>query len=132
MKEQNRWEKLFESWLDLTDFTLIKYNDGWGLYDQQGGNLGDIQSDRFENAEQILDRMEIYINDYIFEDLTECWDAENGEVEYPYGYPWSAEEWLKYREFMPNNQYEMDLCDMIAYHSDEIDLENVFYESEEE
>ena len=132
MKKQNRWEELFEGWLDLTDFTLIKYNDGWGLYDQQGGNLGDIQSDRFENATQIVDRMEIYINDYICEDLTECWDAENNNAEFPYGYPESLEEWLKYRELMPNNQYEMDLCEMMSYHTNEINLENVFYESEEE
>lgn len=136
MKQQNKWEKLFDEWLDLTEFSLIKHVKEtdeyiWSLYDGQGANLGDIEDDRFANAMQILDRMEIYIRDYIFEDLEECWDSENNKAEFPYGYPWSAEEWLKYRELMPNNQYEMDLCDMIANHFDEINLENCFYEEED-
>ena len=97
MKKQNRWEELFEGWLDLTDFTLIKYKDGWGLYDKQCGNFGDIESDRFENATQIIDRMEIYIDDYIFEDLEEELgaykvDTEDKEI------PWSAEQWLEMRK----------------------------------
>lgn len=135
MKQQNKWEKLFDEWLDLTEFTLVKHiketDEGiWSLYDRQGANLGDIEDDRFDNAMQILDRMEIYIRDYIFVDLEECFEHENDNAEYVYGYPWSAEEWLKYRELMPNNQYEMDLCDMIANHFEEINLENCFYEEE--
>lgn len=50
MDKKNRYETLFEEFMDLTEFTLIKYKDGWGLHDRQGGNLGDIESDRFENA----------------------------------------------------------------------------------
>lgn len=149
--EQNKWTQLFEQWLDLTEFSLIKHKnptlvlnyqdyDGnpveevhegiWSIYDRQGGNLGDIESDRFDNAGQILDRMEVYIIDYIFEDLENCWDEEVDE-DYPYGYPQSAEEWLKLRDRMPNNQFEMDLCDMIANHFDEINLEECYYEEEE-
>ena len=151
MKQQNKWEKLFEEWLDLTEFSLIKHKnpklilsykdlDGnpveeihegiWSICDRQGANLGNIEEDRFDNARQILERMDIYINDYIFDDLASCWEEENDE-DYPYGYPWSAEEWLKLRDRMPNNQYEMDLCDMIANHFDEINLENIYYEEEE-
>ena len=74
--------------------------------------------------------MEVYIIDYIFEDLENCWDEEVDE-DYPYGYPQSAEEWLKLRDRMPNNQFEMDLCDMIANHFDEINLEECYYEEEE-
>ena len=66
MKVQNRWEDLFEGFLDLTEFTLIKYSDGWGLYDRQCGNLGDIESDRFDNASDIFDRMDTYITDYFY------------------------------------------------------------------
>ena len=151
MKQQNKWEKLFEEWLDLTEFSLIKHKnsklilsykdlDGnpvkeihegiWSIYDRQGANLGNIEEDRFDNARQILDRMEIYIIDYIFEDLENCWDEEVNE-DYPYGHPWSTEEWLKLRDRMPNNQFEMDLCDMIANHFDEINLENIYYEEEQ-
>lgn len=133
---QNKWEKLFDEWLDLTDFALIKHTnrtDGyiWSLDDKQGANLGDIEDDLFTNAAQILDRMGIYIQDYIYNDLHECWDDENNKAEFPYGDPWNAELWLKYRELMPNNQFEMDLCDMIANHFREINLENCCYEEEE-
>lgn len=149
--KQNKWEQLFEQWLDLTEFSLIKHKnpklvlqyrdyDGnpveevhegiWSICDRQGANLGDINQDRFDDAGQILDRMEVYIIDYIFDDLENCWDEENDE-DYPYGYPQSTEEWLKLRDRMPNNQFEMDLCDMIANHFDEINLENVYYEEEE-
>lgn len=151
MKQQNKWEKLFEEWLDLTEFSLIKHKnpelilkyedpDGnpveeihegvWSIYDRQGANLGNINEDRFDNAGQILERMDIYIRDYIFDDLENCWNIENNE-DYPYGYPWNTEEWLKLRDRMPNNQFEMDLCDMIANHFDEINLENVYYKEEE-
>lgn len=140
MKEQNRWEELFEGWLDLTDFTLIKYNDGWGLYDKQCGNLGDIENDRFENTTQIVDRMEIYINDYIFEDLEEELDAYKVDTE-GREVPWSAEEWLamrddtefynKNKKYFESHKWEFDVLDMFANHTNEVDLENVFYESEE-
>ena len=151
MKKQNKWEKLFEEWLDLTEFSLIKHKnsklilsykdlDGnpvkeihegiWSICDRQGANLGNIEEDRFDNARQILDRMEVYIIDYIFEDLENCWDEEVNE-DYPYGHPWSTEEWLKLRNRMPNNQFEMDLCDMITNHFDEINLENIYYEEEQ-
>ena len=59
--DQNKYEKLFDDFLDLTEFTLVKYPDGFGLKDRQGGNLGDIESDRFMNASQIADGMERYI-----------------------------------------------------------------------
>lgn len=149
--EQNKWEQLFEQWLDLTEFSLIKHKnpklvlqyrdcDGnpveeihegiWSIYDRQGANLGDINQDRFDDAGQILDRMDTYIHDYIFEDLANCWEEENGE-DYPYGYPWSAEEWLKLRDRMPNNQFEMDLCDMFTNYFNEINLDYVYHEEEE-
>ena len=138
MKEQNEYEKLFEGFLELTEFTLIKHNDGWGLYDRQGGNLGDIESDRFESAAEIFDRMDAYINDYFFADLEdelEAYDVDMSDREIP----WSAEEWLELREdrelYNKNQQYfdchqwEFDVLNMIAYHADKINLENVYYES---
>lgn len=71
-KNQNKYEKLFDSFLELTEFSLIKYEDGFGLEDRQGANIGDIEDDRFETAEQIFERMSIYIDDYIDEDLFCC------------------------------------------------------------
>ena len=51
MNKKNRWEELFDELLDLIEFRLIKYPDGWGLVDRQGANLGDIESDRFDSSE---------------------------------------------------------------------------------
>lgn len=44
-----------------------------GLIDEQGANLGDIQSDRFENSKKgirnIVERLETYYSDYVFSGL---------------------------------------------------------------
>lgn len=140
MKVQNRWEELFEGFLDLTEFTLIKYSDGWGLYDRQCGNLGDIEGDRFDNAADIFDRMDAYITDYFYHDLEDELEAyevdmNNREI------PWNAEQWLelqddiefynKNKKYFDEHKWEFDVLEMIAYHSGEISLENVFYEGEE-
>lgn len=140
MKKKNKWEELFEQYMDLTEFTLIKYSDGWGICDRQGANLGDIESDRFENAADIFDRMDAYIEDYFFTDLENELDAYEVDME-DRKFPWNAYEWLRLRndvEFYNKNKkyfddhgFDFDVLDMIANHADEIDLENVYYEMEE-
>lgn len=141
MKQQNRWESLFEDFLDVTEFRLIKYPDGWGLHDRQGGNLGDIECDRLESAADIIDRMDVYIIDYFYHDLEDELEAYDVNME-GREIPESAQDWLDLRkdeEFCKNNQeyidnhaFEFNVLEMIAYHIDEIDLENIYYESEEE
>ena len=150
MKQQNKWEQLFEEFMDLTEFSLIKHknpklvlsyedpdgnpieevNEGiWSIYDRQGANLGDIDEDRFDNAEQIFERMDIYINDYINEDLENIWEEELkrdlNEV------PIELSEWLNHRDELKDYSFELDLIDMICNHANEIDLNNVCYEEEE-
>ena len=141
MKNQNRWESLFEDFLDVTEFKLIKYADGWGLFDRQGGNLGDIENDRFEDAQDILDRMDVYITDYFYHDLEDELEAYEVDMD-GREIPESAQDWLdlrrdeefckKYSEYMNNHAFEFNVLDMIVNHVDKIDLENVYYESEEE
>lgn len=149
MKQQNKWEQLFEQWLDLTEFSLIKHKnpklvlhyedlDGnpieeitstWSIYDRQGANLGDINQDRFSNAEQILERMDTYIHDYIVEDIENCLDEKGLLPEYEYdGYD---DILINAAPLLPENKWEFDVLDMIVNHFDEINLENVFYEEEE-
>ena len=41
----------------------------FNLIDEQGANLGDIEDDYFYDLNSVLDRMEIYHNDYLFGDL---------------------------------------------------------------
>ena len=141
MKKQNRWESLFEDFLEVTEFTLIKHTDGWGLYDRQGGNLGDIEGDRFANAADIIDRMEVYIIDYFYHDLEDELEAYKIDME-GREVPESAQDWLdlkrdtefcnKNQEYFDNHAFEFNVLDMIINHINEISLENIPYESEEE
>ena len=141
MKNQNKWEKLFEEFLECVEFTLMKHTDGWGVHDGQYANLGDIQSDRFENAADIFERMDIYINDYFFNDLEEELEVYNVDLE-GREVPWSADEWLELRgdmEFYKKNKkyfeehsFEFDVLDMMVNHENEINLENIYYEEGDE
>ena len=125
-KLQNKYEELFDSFLDLTEFSLIKHENGFELEDRQGANLGDIESDRFETAEQIFERMSVYIDDYIDEDLCNVWTEE---LEHdPSEIPNTLEGWLDHKEELKEYQYELDLIDMICNHYNEINLENCTYE----
>lgn len=135
MKQQNKWEKLFDEFLELTEFTLIKHKPNdyeydparWSLKDKQGANLGDIEYDRFVNAEGILDRMEIYIEDYIATPIEEELAGKGINTEELY----SLEDMLVCQKVLPDSQWDFDVLDMICYHADEINLENCTYEEEE-
>ena len=110
MTEQNRWESLFEDFLDVTEFKLIKHTDGWGLYDRQGGNLGDIEDDRFDNASDIIDRMDVYIVDYFYHDLEDELEAYKVDMN-GREIPEDAQDWLDLRndvEFCKKNQEYID------------------------
>lgn len=51
-----------------------------GLIDLQGANLGDIEQERYDLNEHgvnsIIDRLDIYYRDYIFDDLREVLEEE--------------------------------------------------------
>ena len=129
-QEQNKWETLFDQFLDLTEFSLCKDKDGWWVEDHAGANLGDIESDRFDTAEQIFERMSIYIDDYIDEDLCNVWVDE---LEHnPSEIPSTLEGWLDHREELKEYSFELDLIDMICNHYGEINLENCTHDIEED
>lgn len=48
------------------------------LIDNLNANLGDIESERFpkDNLSSIVDRLDIYYKDYIFDDLAEKYDVD--------------------------------------------------------
>lgn len=152
-KQQNKWEKLFEDFLDTIEFGLIKhhsnkyinpydeeYEGQWSLVDLQGANLGGIEQDRFKSAAEIVDRLDIYIKDYIFDDLEDelyYYNVDLGDREIP----WSAHEWLKLRDdkefytknkkFFDSHSWGIDVLQMMVNFIDEVNLENVFYEEAE-
>ena len=119
---QNTYEKLFDEFLDLTEFRLLKHKDGtFSLEDQQCANLGDIEDDRFTSASEILDRMDIYIQDYLIRDIEDALDEKSIEIDCVWG------EYGKYRDVIPDYKFDFDLLDMIVNHSNEVDLNNCDY-----
>jgi len=99
------YEQLFNETINFMEFSLEKYDDGYGLYDWQGANLGNIESDRFDSAEGVFQRMGTYINDYMLDD--EEWGS--------YG---SVEEALREKPDHPLRE----MMELIAYHAKEVDL----------
>ena len=126
MKQQNKWEKLFDEFLDLTEFTLVKHQNDWSVIDNQGGNIGDIESDRFKSVAEILMRMDSYTNDYIIEPLEGIAEMEGIDV-------FDLEQWgwdylLSFRDKFPQScQWDFDVLEMICDHDEEINLENCTY-----
>lgn len=98
-------EQLFDELLETLNFSLIKYDDGWGIKDKEGVNLGDIEAERFANATNIIDRLNNYIADSIVADLLDrtnisdsdfgCW-KDLVEMAKEQGIPESDTELLKF------------------------------------
>ena len=119
---KNTYEKLFDEFLSITEFRLLKHKDGtFSLEDQQCANLGDIEDDRFASASEILDRMDIYIQDYLIEDIEDALDEESIEIDCDW------KEYGKYRDLITDYGFDFDLLDMIINHSNEVDLNNCDY-----
>ena len=122
----NKWEELFLDFLDMTEFYLQRRVDDnemdcYGLVDGQKANIGDIESDFFYSAADVLDRMETYEYDYIICDLEECAQWENIKLQYT-----SWADLLKYKDKMPNNQGNFAFIDMICNHSQDIAIKKVY------
>lgn len=125
-RQLNKWENLFVEFLDMTEFSLQKRIDTddvecYGVEDLQHANLGGIEQDFFYSASDILERMEVYEDDYIVKDILECMEEEGVAFEYN---QWS--DLLSYRSKLPHNQLGFDFIDMICHHSQDIDINNVY------
>ena len=119
---KNTYEELFDEFLALTEFRLLKHKDGtFSLEDRQCANLGDIEDDRFETASEVLDRMDIYIQDYLIRDIEDALDEKSIEIDCAW------EEYGKYRDVIPDYKFDFDLLDMIINHPDRVDLNNCDY-----
>lgn len=119
---KNTYEKLFDEFLNITEFRLLKHKDGtFSLEDQQCANLGDIENDRFTSASEILDRMDVYIRDYLIEDIEDALDEKSIEIDCDW------EEYGQYRDLIPDYKFDFDLLDMIVNHTDKVDLNNCDY-----
>lgn len=127
MKQQNKYEKLFDEFLELTEFTLVKHQNDWSLIDNHGGNIGNIEVDRFLSAGQILDRMDVYIEDYIVDPIEQELDVKGIDDIDRLVALCGWEDILEYKDFLPESKWDFDVLDMICNHFEEINLENCTY-----
>lgn len=128
-KKKNGWECLFDQFLETIDFRLVKYPNGWGLMDKQGADLGNIESDRFDGAAMILDRLEIYIEDCFVDDIRKTM-GEGASEDWPQLLQ-AARTAMTQKE-LEYHSYDLDVLDMVCNHPQEIDLKNCYFTEEEE
>lgn len=131
----NKWTEVFSAMLASLEFVLDKDNGGFCLIDLQGGNLGDIESDRFETAEEIIDRMDVYVNDCYLADLAEEYGEyfivpEWAKIEAGSPSDWAAfakkyDGYRKAGKFIEDHRHQFDVMEMIADHLAEVDLEEI-------
>ena len=68
--------------LDVYELDIIVNDDlTLSVYDRQGGNLGDIESEKFNTFDDIIERMDIYHNDYIVRALEEINDVNESDFD---------------------------------------------------
>lgn len=94
MKDKQYYIDLFKELMELYEFRVYKATNENGdeilkVYDLQGGNLGDIESDEFNDCYDILERMECYHDDYIVRALEDCLDYYGDNI---------ADEWATWQD----------------------------------
>lgn len=68
--------------LELYEFEIIVNDDlTLSLIDLQGGNLGNIESEKFNNFDDIIERLEIYHYDYIVRSLEEEYNINESDFD---------------------------------------------------
>ncbi len=118
---QYHFNRMFIDFLDLTEFDLIKDENGYGVKDLQGGNLGNIEEDRFTNATEVIDRMDRYIFDYLVNPI--LMDVFNGE-EQDCDFGELAQRAITLVKHTCGDDY--DILDVLCNHGEEIDLVEIY------
>jgi len=127
MKQQNKYEYLFDRLMMMTNFDLVKHNDGWGIEDRDAC-VADSDK-RFQNATQIIDRLEIYIDDELIGSMREIIEDEFS-ISVPECVSRSRFLDIVYEKLSYDYGFLVDMLDMIVHHTDEINLENCKYKEE--
>lgn len=121
----NQYELLFDEFLDTIGLSLIRYTDGsWSTIDRDMGDIISDKASRFNNATDLFSFLSAYIRDYIIYDI--CVALKKANIDYSDCLKW--EDYLKYRDELPDEKYNFLWLDMICVHSEEIDLNNCSFE----
>ena len=133
--EEDKWTNDFIELLDLIEFDLEKHDDAdedekWSLIDKQGANLGNIESDRFGDASGILDRLNIYIEDYIIDDLDRILNGLD-DVSTEGLNTW--EDYLNWYNTIGKEKYaeefsawDFEVLDLLINHAEDVDIEKAY------
>lgn len=103
---KNYWDyKNITELLGLYEFEIIVNDDfTLSLKDLQGGNLGNIESEKFNNFDDIIDRLDNYHYDYIVRALEEEYNISESDYN----------DWEHmYRYLKSNNKKSWDI-DMLG------------------
>lgn len=126
---KKNYAKICAMLLSDMDFKLIKQPEVEGiqyysLEDLQGANLGKIEKDRFNNTAAMLDRLDIYYNNYILDDLNEIYGL-------PDVYSKSFAELLEECKNNPHiPSYYIDWLELITQESFNVNINDVYEEQE--
>lgn len=146
--KKESYEEMFDDLIGEVEFELVKYSGedrksksiwnekeyegDWGLIDLQGANLGGIEDERFNNAQEIVDRLDTYIHDYFLEGFE---DEDYGDLQDEADECYTAEDWLGFFTKHPeayqdkeSRESMLEFLDFIVNHAKDVDLEKCHYE----
>ena len=120
------------------DIYIEKDENGKNIFklkDLQGGNLGNIESEKFHNLADILNRLDIYHYDYIFQPLEE--KLEEGEKIENNDWDLIASRFLKSNKvqeklsqvypFNFNDNFDLDITDKLKNYLDKEEFSLIYY-----
>lgn len=143
--KEESYEEMFDELINGVEFKLVKYSGedrkskstwdekefegDWGLIDLQGANLGGIEDERFNNAQEIIDALGTYISDYFLggQDGLEVSEEHQDELDACYTYEDMLEFFKKYPE-EDEGGYTTKLLDFIVNHAKDVDLGKCYFE----
>lgn len=136
--------ELFAEVLDELGFSIKKMPEGgYAIWDEQ---LSTYRTDGIDgnliivhDAREVLEELTTYVEDSFNRDLEE--ELENYGLDAWYDMPETLEDWVHLAElfesrnaddpekdFLTAHQDELELCDLIANHYSEVDLDEVLFE----
>lgn len=132
---EERANSLFADMLDLMEFRLIKDENGYGLIDLQGGNLGDIQSERFSSGAEIAERLDRYLYDYYIRGINEGLETIDEDRRYTSNDEYENIHTLldmrnnpvskEFLNFIKEYEHDLDTLDMAFNYPEMVVLENL-------
>lgn len=128
---QNKYEILFEQM--LRQLHIEVYRLGAGVYRLHSDERCLDEKQIYRNAQDIVESLEWAISDTFFGDL--AGEMRESHIMGGYDEGWTVllnqlKDWkengsMEHKKFVEDHQWEIDVCDMVAFHFDEVDMEYI-------